>query len=57
MLVKEAQDSWLAVIGHLFATVKSHDYIDGLVQDCDNSSILAMVLLQSYAKPLTCQFS
>ena len=27
--------------------------IDGLVQDCSNSSVLAMELLQSCAKPLT----
>ena len=26
-------------------------YIDGLAQDCSNSSALAMELLQSYAKP------
>ena len=25
--------------------------LDGLVQDCGNSSALAMVLLQSYVKP------
>ena len=28
-----------------------HKYIDGLVQDCSNSSVLAMELLQSCAKP------
>ena len=27
-------------------------YFDGLVQDCSNSSALAMGLLQSYTKPL-----
>ena len=27
------------------------EYIDGLVQDCSNSSALAMELLQSCAKP------
>ena len=27
------------------------EYIDGLVQDCSNSSALAMELLQSYTKP------
>ena len=27
-------------------------YIDGLAQDCSNSSALAMELLQSYANPL-----
>ena len=27
---------------------------DGLVQDCSNSSALAMELLQSYTKPLIC---
>ena len=27
-------------------------HIDGLVQDCSNSSVLAMELLQFYAKPL-----
>ena len=26
-------------------------YIDGLVQDCSNSSVLAMELLQSSTKP------
>ena len=29
-------------------------YIDGLVQDCSNSSALVMELLQSCTKPLTC---
>ena len=28
------------------------DYIDGLVQDCNNSSALALELLQSCTKPL-----
>ena len=28
-----------------------HNYIDGLVQDCSNSSVLAMELLQSCTKP------
>ena len=27
------------------------EYIDGLVQDCSNSSVLAMELLQSCIKP------
>ena len=35
------------VMGHV---VRSHD-IDGLVQDCSNSSALAMELLQSCTKP------
>ena len=29
-------------------------YIDGLVQDCSNSSVLAMELLQSCTKPSMC---
>ena len=29
---------------------------DGLVQDCNNSSALAMELLQSCTKPLNCHF-
>ena len=29
-------------------------YVDGLVQDCSNSSALAMELLQSYTKPSIC---
>ena len=29
-------------------------YIDDLVQDCSNSSALAMELLQSYTKPSIC---
>ena len=29
-------------------------YIDGLVQDCSNSSVLAMELLQSCTKPSIC---
>ena len=29
------------------------DYIDGLTQDCSNTSVLAMVLLQSCSKPST----
>ena len=32
-----------------------HDKINGLVQDCSNSSALAMELLQSCAKPSKCQ--
>ena len=28
-----------------------HAHVDGLVQDCSNSSVLAMVLLQSCTKP------
>ena len=28
------------------------DHFDGLVQDCSNSSALAMELLQSYTKPI-----
>ena len=28
------------------------DYFDGFMQDCSNSSALAIELLQSYAKPL-----
>ena len=28
-------------------------YINGLAQDCDNSSVLAMELLQSFTKPST----
>ena len=28
-----------------------YEYIDGLVQDCSNSSVLAMELLQSCTKP------
>ena len=31
-----------------------HQYINGLVQDCSNSSALAMELLQSCTKPLIC---
>ena len=27
------------------------DHIDGYVQDCSNSSVLAMELLSSYTKP------
>ena len=32
-------------------TILKHDGIDGLVQDCSNSSALAMELLQSCSKP------
>ena len=32
-------------------------YIDGLLQDCSNSSALAMELLQSCTKPLIYTFS
>ena len=32
-------------------------FIDGLVQDCSNSSALAMELLQSCTKPTICGFS
>ena len=31
-------------------------HVDGLVQDCCNSSALAVELLQSYAKPSMCTF-
>ena len=36
-------------------TRRSDDYIDGLVQDCSNSSALAMGSLQFCTKPWTCQ--
>ena len=32
-------------------------YIDGLMQDCINSSALAMELLQSYTKPSVLKWS
>ena len=34
-----------------FQTVRGDVHIDGLVQDCSNSSALAMELLQSCTKP------
>ena len=34
--------------------VSLYQYIDGLVQDCSNSSALALELLQSCTKPSTC---
>ena len=39
----------LLVLYQMFFTSK---YIDGLVQDCSNSSALAMELLQSCTEPL-----
>ena len=37
--------------GGLLQAAVRHAYIDGLVQDCSNSSALAMELLQSCTKP------
>ena len=34
--------------------VDKETYFDGLVQDCSNSSVLVMWLLQSCAKPSIC---
>ena len=34
-----------------FSLMEVKDYFDGLVQDCGNSSALAMELLQSCTKP------
>ena len=33
-----------------------YEYFNGLVQDCSNSSALAMELLQSWTKPSICSF-
>ena len=34
--------------------IKFHQHFNGLVQDCSNSSVLAMELPQSCAKPSIC---
>ena len=41
------------VIGYGCYCYTCLQYIDGLEQDCSNSSVLAMELLQSCTKPLT----
>ena len=41
----------------VLVTTGDKEYIDGLVQDCSNSSALAMELLQSCAKPPIWQYS
>ena len=33
------------------------DHVDGLMQDCSNSSVLAMELLQSGTEPLICELN
>ena len=38
----------------LYITQIFHWHFDGLVQDCNNSSVLAMELLQFGAEPLIC---
>ena len=40
-----------------FCNVIIENQIEGLAQDCNNSSALAMELLQSCARPLTFRFS
>ena len=41
---------------HILHTARYTEYFDGLVQDCSNSSALAMELLQSCTKPSICSF-
>ena len=51
---KEALRNWAAaanVIAKWVQGMALKCYIDGLVQDCSDSSVLAMELLQSCAKP------
>ena len=48
--IKMVQKSFLLKNKDLFIL---QGHIDGLVQDCSNSSALAMELLQSCTKPLT----
>ena len=43
----------ILITRHLSPKVCGKVYIDGLVQDCSNSSVLAMELLQSCTKPST----
>ena len=38
----------------VYMAFKGSHQVDGLVQDCSNSSALAMELLQSCTKPLKC---
>ena len=40
------------IVYSVIVCTEFNDYFDGLVQDCSNSSVLAMELLQSCAKPL-----
>ena len=43
-------------MGTVIATVPpKQEYIDGLVQDCNHSSALALELLQSCTKPSICK--
>ena len=41
-------------LGHMFI---SPSHINGLVQDCGNSIVLTMELLQSCTKPLICIYT
>ena len=41
----------------MYVSLVSLQYIDGLAQDCSNSSGLAMELLQSCTKPSICLYS
>ena len=46
---------WLAKVNEIIHVAWEYD-IDGLVQDCSNSSVLVVELLQSCTKPLICLF-
>ena len=48
------QEETASIVCSLSIYAISHSHIDGLVQDCSNSSALAMELLQSCTKPSPC---
>ena len=52
LLYSVLQQSWSGDV--LVSSYQSIHHIDGLVQDCSNSSALAMELLQSCTKPSIC---
>ena len=50
------RDWCLCPLPHILHTARYTEYFDGLVQDCSNSSAVAMELLQSCTKPSICSF-
>ena len=48
-IMAHCQSAWQAAVNQSMMLLSLH--VDGLVQDCSNSSALAMELLQSCSKP------
>ena len=50
---KEKKNQLISTIDMSVESKSSRDYLDGLAQDCGNSSALALELMQSCTKPAT----